>query len=352
MKGKRTSKSKAKPKAVARAKERSQAVKARAESLAQPDAGGGGSGKAKKKHAARQARDDLAAQSREKVQAQDPFSKQNVRKLGLRLGIPLVIGWIVVLLIPGWIPKAIAGVVTLIIAGIVLYVVRFSRKSKAVADLIRSADSEEGRQDALEKLDRDYKQGDTAATFAKAQLQLQTDPRAALETLEAIRLEKVMATVADEARCQRAMIHLMLGEIDQARVLVDQVDLSKHKEPKTRATLAAIVGEAWARSGAARKAIEMLETFELGDETYVDVLPQLLRSLAFAYAWSNQTKLMRSTVRRLGAINVQMLMGFITKKKNPMGVSPRGVHPALEKEAMSLVTRSSAVPRKMQIKRM
>ena len=42
---------------------------------------------------------------------------------------------------------------------------------------------------------------------------------------------------------------------------------------------------------------------------------------------------MKHTLRRLQGLNVQFLMGFITKKKNPMGVNPKGVHPALEKEA-------------------
>ena len=45
-------------------------------------------------------------------------------------------------------------------------------------------------------------------------------------------------------------------------------------------------------------------------------------------------------------------MGFITKKKNPAGVNPRGVHPLLEKEAFAMVMKSGVVPRKMQIKRM
>jgi hypothetical protein len=61
---------------------------------------------------------------------------------------------------------------------------------------------------------------------------------------------------------------------------------------------------------------------------------------------------MKKQLRKLGSINQQLLMGFITKKKNPMGVNPRGVHPALEKEALSMVMRSGAVPRKMQVRRM
>jgi hypothetical protein len=308
--------------------------------------------KPKKKQAAKQARDDLAAQARAKIETQDPFSTANLRKLGLRLGIPMLLGWAVAIAITGWIPKAIAGGATLLIAGLAAYVLYFARKSKAVADIVRSADDADSRKQALDKLDAEFKRGDTAATFAKAQLQLQDDPRAALATLETIKLDKVMAPVADETRCQRAMIHLMLGETADARVLADQVDLARHKEPKTRAALAAIVGEAWARSGQAKKAADLLEKIDANDEIYQDVRPQLFRSLAFAYAWTNQTSLMKKQLRKLGSINQQLLMGFITKKKNPMGVNPSGVHPLLEKEALGMVMRSGAVPRKMQVRRM
>ncbi len=309
--------------------------------------------KKRKKQSAKDLRAQLEADQRAKLAATpDPLSRENLRKMGLRVGIPLVIVWGIVIAIGHWIPMLIVGVLTLILAGILAYAWRFARKSKAVTELMKSADSAESRKEALEQLDSNFKKGDTAAVFAKAQLQLQEDPRAALATLETINLKKAMAPVADEARCQRAMIHLMLGETDSARMLADQVDLAKHKEPKSRATLASIIGEAWARSGQAAKAVELLETFDPNDELYQDLRPQYYRSLAFAYAWANQTKKMKQALRQLNAINGQLLMGFITKKKNPAGVNPRGVHPALEKEALAMVMRSGAVPRKMQVQRM
>ena len=308
--------------------------------------------KPKKKHAAREAREELARQQREKLQSVDPLSKDNLKKLGLRIGVIAAVVWVIAIAIPGWIPKVVAAVLSVITAGVVLWGLRFATKSRAVADLVRGADSAEARKEALDRLDSDFKQGDTAATFAKAQLLMQDDPRAALVALEEINLDKVMASVADEARSQRAMLHLMLGETDKARPLVDKIDLGRHKEPKIRATLAAVIGEGWARTGQARKATEMLETFDPEDEAYEDLRPQMYRSLAFAYAWSNQTKKMKQVLRKLKGINPQLLMGFITKKKNPQGVNPRGVHPLLEKEAFTLVMKSGAVQRKMQYKRM
>ncbi|MEM9696236.1 MAG: hypothetical protein AAGA56_27065 [Myxococcota bacterium] len=311
------------------------------------------SGAVKKKHQARVDREELQRQQRERMaNMPDPFSPENKRKLGTRLGIGALVVWGLAAGIGHWVGFVVAGVITVATLGIVAWGIRFASKSKAVADIVKDAGTAEGRAEALEKLDSEFKEGDVAATFAKAQLQLQEDPRQALETLEALNLDKQMATVADEARSQRAMIHLMLGEVKSARALADQIDLSRHKENKTRATLAAIVGEAWARSGQARKAIDMLEVFDPEDEDYTDLKPQLLRSLAFAYAWSNQTKKMKKTLRRLNQINVQLLTGFITKRKNPAGIDPKGVHPMLEKEAYNMVMRSGTVPRKMQVRRM
>jgi hypothetical protein len=306
----------------------------------------------KKKHVAREARDELQRTQREKLQVPDPFSKENIKKLGIRVGIGALILWGIAIALDGWIPKAVAGVLSVAVLGVIGWGLNFARKSQAVAQIVRGADTREARKEALDKLEADFKDGDTAATFAKSQLQMQDDPRAALETLEKVNLDKVMAPVADEARSQRAMIHLMLGETDKARALVDKIDLGRHKEPKVKATLAAIIGEAWARTGQAKKAVELLGTFDVDDEIYVDLKPQLLRALAFGYAWSNQTKQMKQVLRKMNGINAQLLMGFITKKKNPQGVNPRGVHPLLEKEAFAMVMKSGAVPRRMQVKRM
>ncbi|MEM6786853.1 MAG: hypothetical protein AAF715_04985 [Myxococcota bacterium] len=308
--------------------------------------------KTKRKHEARRQREALQRQQREKLQNMpDPFSRENIKKIAIRLGLAAVVVWGLAFAIGHWVALAGAGVLTVLTIGVVLWGLNLAKKSKAVANIVKGADTPEGRKEALERLESDFKEGDTAATVARAQLQMQEDPRAALATLESIDLDKVMATVADETRTQRAMIHLMLGETDKARALVDQVDLSRHKEHKTRASLAAIVGEAWARSGQARKAAALIENFDLADDDYADLKPQLLRSLAFAYSWSNQNKKMKKTLRQLQGLNPQLLSGFITKKKNPSGVNPRGVHPLLEKEAMTMLMRSGAVPRKMQVKR-
>jgi hypothetical protein len=307
---------------------------------------------AKKKANPNKAREDLLAKQKQAPMPADPLSWEAIKPLAMRAGIPLAALWIGAILLNGWIPKAVMGVLTLVLAGVVLWAVRYAKRARRVAEIVREVgETPEARKEAIAKLETDFKKDDTAAIFAKAQLQLQEDPREALRTLETINLDKVLAPVADEARAQRAMIHLILGETEEGRQLVDKIDMSQHKEPKTRGTMAAIVGEAWARSGQAKRAVELLETIDLNDAVYEELRPQLLRARAFAYAWANDTKQMKQMLRRLQAINTQYLMGFITKKKNPAGVNPRGVHPLLEKEAIDMVMRSGQVPRRMEFKR-
>jgi hypothetical protein len=311
-------------------------------------------GKPQSKKAIKQpsAREELLAKQKAAPLPADPLSPEALRPLALRAGIPLLLLRIGAFVLNGWIPKAVMGVVTLALAGVVLWAVRYARRTRRVAEIVRDVGSTpEARKEAIAKLETDFKKDETAAIFAKAQLQMQEDPREALKTLETVNLEKVLAPVADEARAQRAMIHLILGETDEARQLADKIDMAQHKEAKTRGTMVSIVGEAWARSGQAKRAVELLETIDIDAEDYAELRPQLLRARAFAYAWVSDTKQMKQALRKLAQINVQHLGGFITKKKVPGGVAPRGVHPLLEKEAFEMFSRSGAVPRRMEFKR-
>ncbi len=294
-------------------------------------------------------RDELMDEARRATPIADPLSAANLRSIGLRLAVPVVIVWLIAFAISGWIPKAIAGVLTLGVVGLAAWALRYAKRTQGVAQLVQTAATPEARRDAIEKLEKEYKKDDAAAMLAKAQLEMQEDPRAAQRTLEQIPLDKVMPNVADEARAQRAMLHLTFGETDEARALADKIDLTRHKELKNRALLALIVAESLARTGAAKKATDLLDTFELDSAELAELRPQALRAQAFAYAWSNQTKQMRGALKALSLVNPQYLAGFITKKKHPQGVPSRGVHPLLEKEAFDLLMKSA--PGKRQVQR-
>jgi hypothetical protein len=236
---------------------------------------------------------------------------------------------------------SIPAVVSALALAVVIWATRQAKKAQGVASILSGVESAEDRKAALAQLETSYKKNDPTAIFARAQLEMQDDPKKALATLEKIDLSKVMANVADETRAQRAMIHLTQGDVGPARQLVDNIDLSRHREAKTRAMLTAVCGEAWARTGNAKKSVETLGLIDPEDAEYEKLRPQLYRSLAYAYAHTNDLKGMRRALKKLGSIDIRLLGGFMIKR----------THPLLQKEAKKLVEQSGAIPRKMVVQR-
>jgi hypothetical protein len=277
------------------------------------------------------------------------LGKEQLRAMLLRLGLPVLALWVLGACIAGvsstaWIRSASLGLpalVTLLAIGIVLWGLAQAKKARTVAGLIGKATSAEDRKDAIAKLEQQYKKSDPAAVFAKAQLQLQEDPQAALKTLEQIELAKVMPNVADEARAQRAMIHLLLGQVALARPLVDGIDLKRHEDVRSRAMMVAVISEAWARSGQAKRATETLALFDPDEATLEQVRPQLWRASAYASAYTDDPRAMKRALRKMLEIEPRMLAGFLGKK----------THPLLQKEAKRMLEQSGAIPRKVVYQR-
>jgi MoxR-like ATPase len=272
-----------------------------------------------------------------------PQSGEVLKSLGIRLGLPLLAAWIIAGFVNHWIGYAVVGSITAAAGGLAFWAWRRLEKTKAVANILGAIEPTDkaGRQAAIEKLDKDFKKGDLAATFAKSQLMMQDDPDAALRELETIDLAKALPAEADQARFQRALIHLTRGEVDAARKLVDPIDLTRHEDARSRAMIGAVVAEAWGRTGQAKRAKDTLELFDPEDASFADIRPQLWRARAFVYASLNDMKQVRRALKKLSAENPQYLSIFLVKK----------VHPLLEKEAKQMLMASGAVPRRQQYSR-
>lgn len=283
------------------------------------------------------------------VEVPDPLKGAALKGLLTRLGLPLIAVWLIAAFIASFVHsstgRAIAlgvpALVTIVLLGIVFWAVRQARKAQGVANILNRVESADDRKAALAELEGSYKKKDPAAIFARAQLELQEDPKKALATLEQIDLGKVAAQVADEARAQRAMIHLLIGDVAQARPLADGIELSRHQEAKSRAMMTAVIGEAWARSGQAKKAMETLELIDPEDPEYEQLRPQLYRAYAYAYAHVNDIKGMRRALKKLADMDLRLLGGFMAKR----------THPLLGKEAKQILERSGQLPRKMIVQR-
>lgn len=272
----------------------------------------------------------------------DPSKPQkpafDLKKAGVRVGLILAVVWVVALIIHHVIAYSVAGVLTLAVGGVAVWLVRYMKRSEALGAILKGAETEEGRKAALEQLETGFKKGDSQAVLARAQLEMQDDPRKALQTLESVNAEKMLGPMADQFRAMRAMLHLTLGETAQARALADELDLGKQQEPKTRAMFATVAGEAWARTGQAKKALETLELFNPEDPEWSEVRAQMWRARAFAHAAQNDMKGVSRALKRLAEMNAQLLGMFIGQKK---------IHPLLEREAKQIVMRMGAMPRKI-----
>jgi hypothetical protein len=278
-----------------------------------------------------------------------PQAREQLRGLLFRLAIPVLGAWILCGLLAGVVYSqtwkivliSVPVIITLLAAGLVIFALRQTKKATGVANILSGIETDEDRKRAIAELETASAKNDPAAIFAKAQLELQEDPRKALATLERINLGKVLAPVADEARGQRSMIHLMLGEVSEARTLVSSIELKRHQEPRTRAMLAAVSAEAWARSGEAQRAIDTLKLFDPEDAAFEQLRPQLWRAYAYAYAHTNDIKGVRRVLKKLAAQDIRLLGGFMMKR----------THPLLQKEAKKALEQSGQVPRRMIVQR-
>ena len=260
-----------------------------------------------------------------------------------RLGLIVAAVWLVAGMAWGFVENettryvALGGavVLTAIVVGAWWWVRSQAKSMQGVQAILAGIESDDDRKVAISKLESQFGKGDAVAVFAKAQLLMQDDPQAALQELESINLNKVLPTVADEARSQRALIHLMLGQASPARVLVDSIELGRHNDIKSRTMMASVTAEAWARTGHAKKAAELLVKYPADGDSFEQIKPQVLRAQAFTAAYTNDTKQMRKALRALQQINPQLLGGFFTKR----------VHPMLQKEAKQVLEQSGEMPR-------
>jgi hypothetical protein len=264
-----------------------------------------------------------------------------LKKVFVRVGAAVAAVWLIAVGLAHWsiIPLIVAAALTVLAIGAAFWVVRYVNRSRELGALLRSAgETEQGRKDALKKLETDFKKGDVQAAIARAQLEMQEDPRKALATLESIDLARQMVPVADQVRCTRATIHLQLGELTEAKALVDKMELGKQQDSKTRAMFAAVAAETWGRTGQGKKAVELLDVFNPEDPELSEMRVQMWRAKAFAYAGVGDMKGAGRALRKLAEMSPQLLGMFVATKK---------VHPMLQQEAKQLLMRSGAVPRKM-----
>jgi hypothetical protein len=236
------------------------------------------------------------------------------------------------------IPYYVALALTAVVGVGALLVRRNLGKSEALGQLIADGMdlSAEERASRIAKLEAQVEKGDIGSIIAKAQLVMQESPKEALETLEKVNLEKAAKVMANQVRGMRAMIHLNLGEVKAARELADAITLDKTPDLKSRANLAGVMAEAWARSGNPIEATDLLDKYDPEDKDFSDVRVQLYRARAFASAHNNKLDRMRKALKQLEDLSPQLLAIFVGQKR---------VHPLLQQEAKKRLEKTGLMPK-------
>jgi tetratricopeptide (TPR) repeat protein len=240
-----------------------------------------------------------------------------------------------------WGVGAVAAL-TLAALGLALYVWRITHKQREILEIMRGAQGEGGRKDAIERLGTGADK-DAMKALARAQLLAQEDPQQALEALEAIDIDKAPAVVQDEVRSQRAMMYLFMGRPKDARPMVDDIKLDRTSDARTRAKYVASIAEAYARTGRHDDAKKLLDDYKADDPQWAqDVGPLLYRAQVYTYVNTKNRGLAKRALDRLVALDPNMVAPFVQKN----------VKPELQKLALSALADAGLAPRQQMKMRM
>ncbi len=261
-------------------------------------------------------------------------------KIFVQVAIGVAVLWLVGFMVEpyvGYWGVGAVGVLTLGLIGFGIYVIRMTKKSAVIFDIMQGATDPEGRAAAIAKLRArgGGKGKDAMAALAHAQLVAQDDPKAALEILDAIDVAKAPTVVQDEVRSHRALFYLQFGRVKEARALADEIRLDRQPNAKSKALYAAVVAEAFSRTGAAEEAKKLLETYDPNDPDYAEVRPVLLRAQVFTYHALKKRGLVKKSMEQLMRQDPNALAAFVQK----------GTHPDLAKVARQLLQQAGVVPR-------
>ncbi len=234
------------------------------------------------------------------------FNRKNV---GLGLGI-LAALWLTAAMTGSKIVLGLMGVVTLAAAGGLVWVYRLVKKQRAMVSLLQSAQgSPEARAAALAQLQGDDK--DVLKMVARAQLEAQDDPKKAIATLEALDLGKVPTPSQDDVRVLRAQLYLATGRLRDAANMADGINLGAAPNASAKAMVTAIVGESWARTGKADRALLILDELKLDDPDLgqAGILARMAKVFAAFHAGKKDRA--RKELENLMKIDVNYLGRFV-----------------------------------------
>jgi hypothetical protein len=276
----------------------------------------------------------------EAAQQQIGFPKKTLYWIG---GITAVI-WAFAISTGSMIFMIVIGVLTLLLAFVLLRAFMFIRKQKSVVGLLQgAATSPEKRKEALAQLQAAKDPNDPTNVFARAQLMAADDPQGAIKVIEKIPLTKFPPAMQDDVSLLKCQLYLSLGRTADARKNADSINLDNPERKQARPLAGSIVAEAWARTGKPKEALALLDSIELPKKDGEQIAIQMQVARVFARFAANQRKQAETELVALSDQDVNLLGRFLDPRFR--------VHPELQKLARRVLERNPAARRKIQVQR-
>jgi tetratricopeptide (TPR) repeat protein len=240
------------------------------------------------------------------------FPLLNKRALTTVAGVTVLV-WVTAAMTGSKIVLVGVGILTAALAGLLFWAWRQAQKQQKMMQLLQQAQgSPEARQAALAQLAlQDPKGADAIGQIAKAQIEAQESPDKALETLQGIDLSKVPGEAADQVRTFRAQLLLLKNRTREARDLADQINVPATGPKPSRAMMAAVVAEAYARTGKTEVALALLEEWKVNDPELEQMKPMLLYASVFANFAAGKKERAKKDMKALMEMDMNLLGRFV-----------------------------------------
>jgi hypothetical protein len=283
---------------------------------------------------------ETAIEAAQQPQQQIGFPKKTLYWIG---GITAAI-WAFAISTGSMVFMIIVGVLTALLAFVLLRAFLFIKKQKGVVGLLQgAATSPEKRKEALAQLEAAKDPNDPTNVFARSQLMAAEDPQGAIKLIEKVPLNKFPPAMQDDVALLKCQLYLSLGRTADARKNADTINLDNPERKQARPLAGSIVAEAWARTGKPKEALTLLDSIEVPKKDGEQIAIQMQVARVFAKFAANQRKQAETELVALGDQDVNLLGRFLDPRFR--------VHPELQKLARRVLERNPAARRKIQVQR-
>ena len=133
----------------------------------------------------------------------------------------------------------------------------------------------------------------------------------------------------DDVSLLLAQLYLGVGRTQDARKAADTINVDNPERKEVRSMAAAIISEAWARTGKPKEALALLDTIQLPKKDAAQIATQIKVVRVFAKFAANQRGPARTELQQLADEDVNNLGRFLMPQFR--------VHPELQKLARSVL---------------